>query len=104
MLTKKGNILVMVDLTIYKNYFPNYSITDWVKEFQKSIIITNRTADFFVNWEKVRENAESLRIELSLMNSLIGCARAYGLQTVMYGKDQKANLPKLSIIWIMFSI
>jgi type II restriction enzyme len=33
---------------------------------------TNRTADFFVNWNKVRENAETHRIELSLMNSLIG--------------------------------
>jgi len=63
----------MVDLSLYNKYFTNNTITSLVDLFQQSIIVTNRTADFFVNWEKVRENAEALRIELSLMNSLIGC-------------------------------
>ena len=43
-----------------------------VNEFQKSLIVTNRTADFFVDWSKVRENTDILRMELSLMNSLVG--------------------------------
>ena len=62
----------MVDLSLYHNSLKTDSIDSIISSFQKSIIVTNRTADFFVNWEKVCENAEALRIELSLMNSLIG--------------------------------
>ncbi len=62
----------MVDLSLYNKYFANNTVSGLVNHFQQSIIITNRTAEFYVNWEKVRENAEALRIELSLMNSLIG--------------------------------
>lgn len=62
----------MVDLQFYKTQLGSETILQLVSKFQESIIVTNRTADFFVNWDKVRENAEALRIELSLMNSLIG--------------------------------
>jgi len=62
----------MVDLSIYRNNLGTDSIQSVISRFQESIIVTNRTADFFVNWEKVRKNADALRIELSLMNSLIG--------------------------------
>ena len=62
----------MVDLSLYQDSLDVDSIEDLVKKFQDSIIITNRTADFYVNWDKVRKNAESLKIELALMNSLVG--------------------------------
>lgn len=62
----------MVDLALYQDQLDSDTIPQLVNLFQQSIIITNRTAEFYVNWEKVRENAESLRIELSLMNSLVG--------------------------------
>jgi type II restriction enzyme len=62
----------MVDISIYQNTLKTDSIESLISSFQNSIIVTNRTAEFFVNWEKVRKNAEELRIELSLMNSLIG--------------------------------
>lgn len=42
--------------------------------FQKTLITTNRTPDFYVDWEKVKENVDSIKIELSLWNSLIGSA------------------------------
>jgi len=61
-----------VDSQIYLEFFDFSSLEDLVNKFQNSIIVTNRTADFFVDWSKVRENAENLRVELSLMNSLIG--------------------------------
>lgn len=61
-----------MNLHVYKKQIEFDTIPQLVNAFQNSIIVTNRTADFFVNWEKVRENAEELRIELSLMNSLIG--------------------------------
>lgn len=62
----------MVDLALYKHYLAITSIEQIVSSFQDSLIVTNRTADFFVDWIKVKANAENLKIELSLMNSLIG--------------------------------
>jgi type II restriction enzyme len=62
----------LADLKFYKTHLGSNIISELVNKFQETIIVTNRTADFFVNWDKVRENAENLRIELSLMNSLIG--------------------------------
>jgi type II restriction enzyme len=62
----------MVDIQLYRDFLLVDSSQKIVDQFQKTIIITNRSADFFVNWKKVCKNAEALRIELSLMNSLIG--------------------------------
>jgi len=62
----------LVDLSLYEKLLNVNTIPEIVTKFQNSIVITNRTADFFVNWDKVRKNAESLKIELSLMNSLVG--------------------------------
>ena len=63
---------IMVDLPLYTQYLDTISIEQIVSTFQETLIVTNRTADFFVDWKKVKANAESLKIELSLMNSLIG--------------------------------
>jgi type II restriction enzyme len=62
----------MVNLAFYQKHLKINSEGELIRQFQKTIISTNRTAEFFVNWEKVKENAESMKIELSLMNSLIG--------------------------------
>ena len=35
-------------------------------------MVTNRTPDFYVNWKKVKQNVDNIKIELSLWNSLIG--------------------------------
>jgi len=62
----------MVQLEIYQNYYGISSIDELVKLFQNSLTVTNRTPDFFVDWEKVKKNADSIKLELSLWNSLIG--------------------------------
>lgn len=62
----------MVDLPLYTQYLDVTSIEQMVSRFQETIVITNRTADFYVDWKKVKANAENLKIELSLINSLIG--------------------------------
>jgi type II restriction enzyme len=62
----------MVDLVLYQEIFDLGSSEELLKTFQKSVVVTNRDASFFVNWQKVIEHTAKLKIELSLMNSLIG--------------------------------
>ena len=42
-----------------------------VEHFHETIIDTNRDHKFFVNWEKIQENVQELKIELNILNSLI---------------------------------
>lgn len=44
--------------------------------FLASLLRTNRTHDFFVNWRKVRDNVEGLRFEISVLNAVCGSANA----------------------------
>ena len=62
----------MVDVNFYGKFLRVRSVQELVKEFQDSLITTNRTPEFFVNWTKVKKNADEIKIELSLWNSLIG--------------------------------
>jgi len=59
-------------MALYQQFLDFNSLEELVKAFQDCIIVTNRTADFFVDWCKVQDNAETLKVELSLMNSLVG--------------------------------
>lgn len=43
-----------------------------IKKFQKNLLPTNRSYNFFVDWEKVREHVKKYKYELNLLNSLVG--------------------------------
>jgi type II restriction enzyme len=62
----------LVHLEVYQKYFDVSNIDELVKLFQKKLTITNRTPDFFVNWKKVKQNVDEIKLELHLWNSLIG--------------------------------
>lgn len=44
------------------------SFNDWISNFRSSI----SSYDYYINFDKVIKNAESIRIELNILNSLIG--------------------------------
>ena len=44
----------MVALEVYSKYYPVQSASELVKLFQKTLITTNRTPEFFVDWAKVK--------------------------------------------------
>ncbi len=43
---------------------------EYLDYFFKTLLPTNRTYDFFVNWEKVKRNVDSCLMEISLLNAL----------------------------------
>lgn len=60
--------------------FENYiklSSKEKLEIFLKTLLKTNRTKDYYVNWNKVIKNVENYEIELNLMNYLIGKENIY---------------------------
>lgn len=62
----------LVVTEVYKKCYHVQNTSELVKVFQETLITTNRTPEFFVDWIKVKQNADNIKIELSLWNSLIG--------------------------------
>ena len=61
----------MVKLETYSKYYPAKNLNELVDSFQKTLVPTNRTPEFYVDWQKVKNNLDEIKIELSLWNSLI---------------------------------
>lgn len=64
----------MVKIHIYQSHLGVSSISDLVDYFQKSLIPTNRTPQFFVDWKKTKKNVNEIKTELALWTSLTGSA------------------------------
>lgn len=61
----------MANLHQYNKFFHLNSIHEITKEFQKTLVTTNRSYIFYVDWNKVKRNVETIKTELSLLDSLI---------------------------------
>lgn len=48
------------------------SLEETIERFHETIIDTNRSYNFFVNWEKVEQHVDKYKIELSILDALIG--------------------------------
>ena len=51
---------------------------DYFNYFMETLTPTNRTWNFFVNWEKVVNNVNQFKIELNILNSLCGSKNVDG--------------------------
>lgn len=62
----------MADFRVYKEVLNLRNIAEILDAFTNSLLDTNRSFNFFVDWQKVKRNVEHYKIEISLLNSLIG--------------------------------
>jgi len=56
-------------------YFEFFNVQDEdgiVEEFLDTLVDTNRSFDFFVDWDKITKHVEEHKIEFNILNSLIG--------------------------------
>src|SRR3989338_1987917 len=61
----------MANIQLYKKFFGLDSVREITKEFQKTLVTTNRSYLFYVDWKKVNANVDLIKTELSLLDSLI---------------------------------
>src|SRR5690625_6766566 len=56
------------------NYYDYYllSPSDRFKTFMKTLSVTNRTPEYYVNWDKVEAKTGEYELELNTLNYLVG--------------------------------
>ena len=60
----------MADLAFYKKHLNLSTVDEICKALSDSLIETNYTYDFFVNWTKATKNRDAFKYELALLKSL----------------------------------
>jgi type II restriction enzyme len=60
----------MADLAFYKLHLALSSVDEICRALTDSLIETNYTYDFFVNWDKVSSNRDAFKYEIALLKSL----------------------------------
>jgi len=68
----------MADLTFYKKHLNLSTVDEICKALSDTLIETNYTYDFFVNWSKVTKNRDAFKYEVALLKSLKNSSKAVG--------------------------
>jgi len=64
----------MANINFYKTHLNLSTIDEICKGLSNTLIETNYTYDFFVNWAKVTKNRDAFKYELALLKSLKNCS------------------------------
>ncbi len=89
----------MVKLDPYMAKIPE--ITDEDKAFDifiETLLSTNRTPSFFVDWDKVKEHVERYKVGISILNSLIHSKERYSDIKDLLSEYSKEILPVFPLI------
>lgn len=62
----------MADIKLYERVLKTEDIDEIANEFNKTLIDTNVTCSYFVDWGKIKRNVSNLNVEINILNSLIG--------------------------------
>ncbi len=62
----------MVEIETYSNVWGTNNLDSIMDKFISTLINTNRSYSFFVEWAKVKANAEKYNVEINILNSLVG--------------------------------
>jgi len=66
----------MADLNFYKKHLNLSTVDEICKALSDTLIETNYTYDFFVNWSKVTKNRDAFKYEVALLKSLKNSSKA----------------------------
>ena len=69
------------------NTYISSSSEDRLKSFLSTLSITNRTPDYYVNWEKVERETKKFELELNTLNYLIGKKDIYSEAFKLFTKQ-----------------
>jgi type II restriction enzyme len=62
----------MANLLVYKKFYNINTIKELVEKFQETLMISNKTFSYFVDWDKVKENVKKYDYEINILNYLVG--------------------------------
>lgn len=62
----------MANLKVYKAALGLNNLDEILNAFRESLLDTNKSFNYFVDWQKIRGNVEKFNVEINILNSLIG--------------------------------
>ncbi len=62
----------MANLKVYKEALGLKNIDEILQAFRDSLLDTNKSFNYFVNWQKIKQNVEKFNVEINILNSLVG--------------------------------
>lgn len=62
----------MVNIELYNEIWSTSDLNSIVDKFISTLIDTNRSYSFFVDWDKIKANVEKYNVEINILNSLVG--------------------------------
>ncbi|MCS4488100.1 type II restriction endonuclease [Streptococcus sciuri] len=69
------------------NEYLQLSPEDRLKEFLSTLSVTNRTPEYYVNWDKVERETKQFELELNTLNYLIGKESIYDEALSLFAKQ-----------------
>jgi len=66
----------MASLSVYKKFYKVNTIDELVEKFQETLMVSNKTFSYFVDWNKVKENVRKYDYEINILNYLVGASDA----------------------------
>ncbi|MDD4980940.1 MAG: type II restriction endonuclease [Candidatus Omnitrophica bacterium] len=66
----------MAKLSVYKKFYKINTIDELVSKFQETLMVSNKTFSYFVDWDKVKENVKKYDYEINILNYLVGTSDA----------------------------
>lgn len=62
----------MANLAVYQKYYRVHNVGQLVRKFQETLMISNKSFTYFVDWEKVKKNVSKFDYEINILNYLVG--------------------------------
>ena len=62
----------MAQISLYKKFLNLSSEEEILNKFVETLLSTNRSFDFFVDWKKVEKNVQQYKVEIGILSSLVG--------------------------------
>jgi len=66
----------MANLSVYKKFYKINTTDELVSKFQETLMVSNKTFSYFVDWVKVKENVKKYDYEINILNYLVGTSDA----------------------------
>jgi len=87
----------MANLAVYQKFYQVGNIEELVRKFQETLMISNKSYTYFVDWEKIKVNVKKYEYEINILNYLVGASDPKAKLREILGKNPEV-LPALPLI------
>ncbi len=87
----------MASLAVYQKFYKVSNVEELVRKFQETLMVSNKSFTYFVDWEKVKANVKKYEYEINILNYLVGVSDSKAKLREILAKNPEV-LPVLPLI------